>query len=148
MHELLTATAERAIRYLEGLNERGVAPDPAVVARLAELAIPLSTDPSPANETVALLDASAVHAGIDVEKNSHAAAAPLADLFVVFGQDGNADLGELTGDCARPAGIGADRWIGQQNVGRTALAGDQELERGGALEIADAALDQHAQGVA
>lgn len=56
MHELLTATAERANRYLEGLNERGVAPDPAVVARLAELAIPLPTDPSPAEETVALLD--------------------------------------------------------------------------------------------
>ena len=56
MHELLTATAERAIRYLEGLNERGVAPDPAVFARLAELAIPLPTDPSPADETMALLD--------------------------------------------------------------------------------------------
>lgn len=56
MHELLTATAERAIRYLEGLNERGVAPDPAVVARLAELDMPLPTDPSPAEETMALLD--------------------------------------------------------------------------------------------
>src|SRR5947208_5503926 len=56
MHELLTATAERAIRYLEGLNERGVAPDPAVVARLAELAIPLPTDPSHAEETMVLLD--------------------------------------------------------------------------------------------
>ncbi len=56
MHELLTTTAKRAIRYLEGLNERGVAPDPAVVARLAELDIPLPTDPSPADETVALLD--------------------------------------------------------------------------------------------
>ena len=56
MHELLTATAKRAIRYLEGLNERGVAPDPAVIARLAELAIPLPTDPSPGDETLALLD--------------------------------------------------------------------------------------------
>jgi glutamate/tyrosine decarboxylase-like PLP-dependent enzyme len=56
MHELLTATAERAIRYLEGLNERSVAPDPAVVARLVELDIPLPTDPSPAEETMALLD--------------------------------------------------------------------------------------------
>ena len=56
MRELLTAAAVRAIRYLEGLNERGVAPDPAVFARLAELAIPLPTDPSPADETMALLD--------------------------------------------------------------------------------------------
>src|SRR5947209_17495043 len=56
MHELLTDAAERAIRYLEGLNERDVAPDPAVVARLAEFAIPLPTGPSPAEETMALLD--------------------------------------------------------------------------------------------
>jgi hypothetical protein len=33
MRELLTATAEWAMRYLEGLNGRGVAPDPTVVAR-------------------------------------------------------------------------------------------------------------------
>src|SRR5438270_2516535 len=56
MRELLTAAAVRSIRDREGLNERGVAPDPAVFARLAELAIPLPTDPSPAEETVALLD--------------------------------------------------------------------------------------------
>ena len=56
MRELLTAAAVRAIRYLEGLNGRGVAPDPAVFARLAELAIPLPTDPSPADETMAMLD--------------------------------------------------------------------------------------------
>src|SRR5438270_6907854 len=56
MRELLTAAAMRAIRYLEGLNERDVAPDPTVVAHLAELAIPLPTGPSPANETMALLD--------------------------------------------------------------------------------------------
>src|SRR6266581_8908346 len=56
MRELLTAAAMRASRYLEGLNERGVAPDPTVFARLAELAIPLPTDPSPADETMALLD--------------------------------------------------------------------------------------------
>src|SRR5690348_14221029 len=56
MRELLMAAAERAIRYLEGLGERRVAPDSSVVARLAELAIPLPADPSPANETMALLD--------------------------------------------------------------------------------------------
>ena len=56
MRELLNAAAERAIRYLEDLNERGVAPDRAVVARLAELDIPLPDHPSPADETLALLD--------------------------------------------------------------------------------------------
>ena len=56
MRELLTAAAERAIRYLEGLNGRGVAPDPAVVARLTELALPLPAHPSPADETIAMLD--------------------------------------------------------------------------------------------
>ena len=56
MRELLMAAAERGSRYLEGLNGRGVAPEPTVVARLAELAIPLPADPSPAEETLALLD--------------------------------------------------------------------------------------------
>lgn len=56
MRELLIAAAERAIQYLEGLNERGVAPDPTVVARLAELDIPLPDYPSEADETLALLD--------------------------------------------------------------------------------------------
>ena len=56
LRELLIAAAERAIRYLEGLNGRGVAPDPTVVARLAELNIPLPDHPSPADETLALLD--------------------------------------------------------------------------------------------
>src|SRR5260221_7614415 len=56
MSELLIAAAKRAMRYLEGLNERSVAPDPAVVARLAELAIPLPDHPSPADATVAQLD--------------------------------------------------------------------------------------------
>ncbi len=56
MSELRIAAAKRAMRYLEGLNERGVAPDPAVVARLAELDIPLPDHPSPADATVAQLD--------------------------------------------------------------------------------------------
>src|SRR5260370_23303607 len=56
MRELLITAAERAIRYLESLDERDVAPDPAVVARLAELDIPLPAHPSEADETLALLD--------------------------------------------------------------------------------------------
>src|ERR1700693_5621953 len=56
MRKLLIAAAERAIRYLEGLNERGVAPDRAVVARLAELDIRMPDHPSTADETITLLD--------------------------------------------------------------------------------------------
>jgi glutamate/tyrosine decarboxylase-like PLP-dependent enzyme len=56
MRELLTDSAMRAINYLEDLDKRGIAPDPATVARLAELASPLPTAPSPADKTLALLD--------------------------------------------------------------------------------------------
>jgi glutamate/tyrosine decarboxylase-like PLP-dependent enzyme len=56
MRELLIDAAERAIRYLEGLNERAIAPDPTAVVRLAELDIPLPDHPSSTDETVALLD--------------------------------------------------------------------------------------------
>ena len=56
MRDLLMAAAERGIWYLEGLNGRGVAPDPTVVARLAQLDIALPAHPSPADETLALLD--------------------------------------------------------------------------------------------
>jgi hypothetical protein len=56
MRELLIDAAERAIHYLEGLNERAVVADPTAVARLAELDLPLPDHPSSADETVALLD--------------------------------------------------------------------------------------------
>jgi glutamate/tyrosine decarboxylase-like PLP-dependent enzyme len=56
MRELLMATAERAIRYLEGLNGRGVAPDPTAVSHLTELDIPLPDHPASPEETIALLD--------------------------------------------------------------------------------------------
>ncbi len=56
MRELLMAAAERAIRYLEGLDERSVFPDPSVVARLSELEMPLPERPSRAEDTLALLD--------------------------------------------------------------------------------------------
>jgi glutamate/tyrosine decarboxylase-like PLP-dependent enzyme len=56
MRELLIDAAERAIRYLEGLDGRAVVPDPTAVARLAELDIPLPDHPSSADETLALLD--------------------------------------------------------------------------------------------
>lgn len=56
MRELLIDAAERAIRYLEGLDGRRVAPDPVVVSRLAELDMPLPDYPNGADETLALLD--------------------------------------------------------------------------------------------
>ncbi|WP_420476506.1 pyridoxal phosphate-dependent decarboxylase family protein [Noviherbaspirillum sp. ST9] len=45
MRELLTATAQRAIAYLDGLPHRAVAPSAEAVARLRELDIPLPEDP-------------------------------------------------------------------------------------------------------
>jgi glutamate/tyrosine decarboxylase-like PLP-dependent enzyme len=57
MRELLTDAAQRAIRYLEELDSRPVAPDPATVARLVELDIPLPAGPSDPAETLATLDA-------------------------------------------------------------------------------------------
>jgi glutamate/tyrosine decarboxylase-like PLP-dependent enzyme len=56
VRELLIDAAERAIRYQEGLSGRAIAPDPAAVARLAKLDIPLPDHPSEADETLALLD--------------------------------------------------------------------------------------------
>jgi glutamate/tyrosine decarboxylase-like PLP-dependent enzyme len=56
MRDLLVAAAERAILYLEDLDGRSVAPESKVVARLAELDIPLPDYPSSADNTVALLD--------------------------------------------------------------------------------------------
>ena len=61
--------------------------------------------------TLALLDAGAVHARIYVEKNSHAAAAPLPHLFFVLGQDGNAHLRELLRYFPYPARICTYTWI-------------------------------------
>ncbi|MEP7286911.1 MAG: aminotransferase class V-fold PLP-dependent enzyme [Chloroflexota bacterium] len=56
MSTLLQATAERAIHYLEGLENRSVAPTPAALARLAELDLPLPNDPADPEKVIALLD--------------------------------------------------------------------------------------------
>jgi glutamate/tyrosine decarboxylase-like PLP-dependent enzyme len=55
--ELLTDAAERAIAYLHGLGERGVAPIPDAVARLAALDVPLPEHPSDPRAVLAELDA-------------------------------------------------------------------------------------------
>src|SRR5277367_2591754 len=56
MKALLTETAERATRYLEGIADRRVAPLPEDVARLHALGGPLPEGPSDPAEVLALLD--------------------------------------------------------------------------------------------
>ncbi len=56
MRKLLSAAAERAIRYLETLDERGVAPTPAAVAALARLDESLPEGPSDPAAVLAQLD--------------------------------------------------------------------------------------------
>src|SRR5687768_6415260 len=54
--ELLTATAERAARYLEGLDGRGVAPGAEAVARLAALDVPFPDAPTDPDVVLQRLD--------------------------------------------------------------------------------------------
>jgi glutamate/tyrosine decarboxylase-like PLP-dependent enzyme len=56
MRELLLSAATRAAAYLDGLNERAVAPDPAAVARLSTLDIPLPDEPADAESVLRELD--------------------------------------------------------------------------------------------
>jgi glutamate/tyrosine decarboxylase-like PLP-dependent enzyme len=54
--ELLALAAERSSAYLESLDQRGVAPTPAALARLAELDQPLPANPTPPETVLAWLD--------------------------------------------------------------------------------------------
>jgi glutamate/tyrosine decarboxylase-like PLP-dependent enzyme len=56
MHDLLQATAKRALHYLDGLDQRSVTPSPTALARLAELGGPLPDAPTDPAEIIALLD--------------------------------------------------------------------------------------------
>jgi glutamate/tyrosine decarboxylase-like PLP-dependent enzyme len=56
MHDVLRDAADRALRYLESLDERPVAPDPAAIAALSELDIPLPAEPTDPTATIAELD--------------------------------------------------------------------------------------------
>src|SRR5882724_9133283 len=56
MRDLLNQTAETATRYLETLDERGVAPTPAALARLAELNEPLQETPENPSAVLEMLD--------------------------------------------------------------------------------------------
>jgi glutamate/tyrosine decarboxylase-like PLP-dependent enzyme len=56
VRELLEDAARRAVRYLEGLGERRVAPSTEAVAELARLDVPLPEEASSASEVLAELD--------------------------------------------------------------------------------------------
>ncbi|HEY7850513.1 MAG TPA: pyridoxal-dependent decarboxylase, partial [Ktedonobacterales bacterium] len=56
MRDLLHDTTTRALRYLDALGERAVSPDPATVARLTDLEIPLPDAPTDPAATLAELD--------------------------------------------------------------------------------------------
>jgi glutamate/tyrosine decarboxylase-like PLP-dependent enzyme len=56
MRELLEATAERAISYLENLGERSVAPRPEAIEKLSALDEPLLEAPTPPERVIELLD--------------------------------------------------------------------------------------------
>src|SRR6267143_2695095 len=56
MRELLENTAQRAISYLESLNDRNVAPAPEALRKLATLDEPLTDDATPPEQVIKLLD--------------------------------------------------------------------------------------------
>lgn len=56
MKHLLKETTDRALRYLDGLNDRNVAPSPEVIANLRRLDEPLPEAPTDPEAVVALLD--------------------------------------------------------------------------------------------
>jgi glutamate/tyrosine decarboxylase-like PLP-dependent enzyme len=56
MDELLNTTADRAIRYLDGLAERRVSPDPEALARLSRFDEALPDGPDDPRRVIALLD--------------------------------------------------------------------------------------------
>ncbi len=56
MRELLNRTAEIAARYLEELDDRGVAPTRQALGRLAELDEPMPGQPCDATQVLEMLD--------------------------------------------------------------------------------------------
>ncbi|MDQ3696013.1 MAG: aminotransferase class V-fold PLP-dependent enzyme [Chloroflexota bacterium] len=117
---LLRQTAERAIRYLDGLDERAVNASPAALARLAGLDEPLPAEPTDAGEVIALLD----------EIGSPATIATAGGRYFGFGIGG-----------ALPAGVAAN-WLTaawDQDAGMVALAPGaanlEEVARGWLLDL-------------
>src|SRR5580700_2816286 len=97
--------------------------------------------------SVALFDSCAIHAGIYVEKDADLDSLPLPYLFLVLGEDGNADVRELIYYFAHAACVCAHHWIGEKHIRGAAAARHQQFERGCTLEIPATTLDQHADSV-
>src|SRR5579864_4798882 len=74
---------------------------------------------------LALRDAGAVHPGIDVDKDSYAAAAPLLRLLFAFGENRDADVGELLSNLPDAACISSHCWIRKKHVGGAVLTSHQ-----------------------
>ena len=74
-----------------------------------------------------LLDSGAIHARIQVKKDTDRAALPLPHLLFVFSQDGNADVGELIGYFAHAARVGTHQRIGDKHSRGAVAAGNQQL---------------------
>src|SRR5256886_16451050 len=96
MRDLLRTTADRAARYLAGLQDRSVAPAPDAVANLARLDEPFPEHPTDAASVIALLD----------EIGSPATIASAGGRF--FGVLGGGAL-------PRPAAAGSPRAPGERN---------------------------------
>src|ERR1700752_910578 len=90
-------------------------------------------------------DAGPVHARIDVEEDAEGTPNPLPQLFLILVQNRNANVGKLLCAFPHPARVGSNYRIGNKDVGGAALAAYEQLERGCTLEIADSAINQHAQ---
>ena len=68
-------------------------------------------------------------------------------LFFVLDQDRNPNAWVLARYFEHAARIGAHNRIGKKYVGHSAVASYQQFKGGGALEVPDAPLDQHAKRV-
>src|SRR5438552_3667836 len=94
---------------------------------------------------VSLLDARAIHAGIDVEENSHSAAATLSHLFVVLCQRKNTHTQELIEDFAHTERICAYRYLNKAHVSSDSAASHKIFDCGSKFELSDYAFSQYVQ---